>query len=63
MRLIAGLVVIAIGAGVFALPYWLPEVAEVTVAPEAYAMAGQVGGAIMGLGVVAMVIGAFRRRR
>jgi hypothetical protein len=63
MRWIGGLFVIAVGAGVFTLPHWLPDLAPgVTVTPETFVRAGQVGGAIMGLGVVALIIGLVRRR-
>ncbi len=57
-----GLLFVLIGAAVFSLPHWLPAVAEVTVTGETFARAGQVGGAVIGIGLVLLLIGLFRRR-
>ena len=62
MRLV-GVLLAAVGAGVLTLPVWLPRVADVTVTPETFERAGQVGGALAGFGVLVFVIGLFRRRR
>ena len=56
-----GLLLVLVGAGVFTLPFWLPRVAEVTVTAETFARAGQVGGAVVGAGLVLFVIALFRR--
>ena len=57
-----GLLFVLIGAAVFSLPRWLPAVAEVRVTAETFVRAGQVGGAVIGIGVVLLLIGLFRRR-
>ena len=57
-----GLLFVLVGAAVFSLPHWLPMVAEVGVTGETFARAGQVGGAVFGLGIVLVLIGLFRRR-
>ncbi|WP_333817729.1 hypothetical protein [Tabrizicola sp.] len=57
-----GLLLVLIGAGVFTLPMWLPSVADVSVTGETFTRAGQVGGAVAGVGLVLFVIGLFRRR-
>jgi hypothetical protein len=62
MRL-GGLLLILVGAGVFSLPFWLPRVAEVTAALGAFEVAGQIGGGLIGVGVVFLLIGLFRRTR
>ena len=56
-----GLLLALIGAAVFTLPHWLPGIASVTPTPETFARAGQVGGALAGIGIVLFVIGLFRR--
>ncbi len=57
-----GLMFVLIGAAVFSLPHWLPMVAEVRVTDETFTRAGQVGGAVIGLGIVLVLVGLFRRR-
>ena len=58
-----GLLVAATGAAVFALPLWLPRVAAVGPTAETFVRAGQVGGALAGVGIVLFVIGLLRPRR
>lgn len=62
MRFI-GLLLAVIGAAVFTLPHWLPLVARATVTAETFVRAGQVGGALIGAGVVLFLFGLFRGRR
>ncbi|RJY08298.1 hypothetical protein [Aurantiacibacter aquimixticola] len=57
------LLLIGLGTVVLTLPYWLPSVAEVRVTGETFARTGQVGGAIIGIGIAVLVVAVFRRRR
>lgn len=57
-----GLLVALIGAAVFTLPVWLPAVAGVSPTGETFARAGQVGGALAGVGLVLLLAGFLRRR-
>ena len=57
-----GLLFVAIGAAVFALPHWLPALAGARVTAETFLRAGRVGGAVAGIGIVLFLIGLFRRR-
>lgn len=61
--IIAGFLLAIVGGAVFTLPSWLPQVADVTAQPEAFAVAGQIGGALIGAGLALVVLSLFRRRR
>ncbi len=52
LKLVPAAMISIVGMAVFLLPYWLPALAEVQVTDETFVRCGQIGGGLIGLGVV-----------
>ena len=63
MKFLPGIMLIVLGLAVFFLPYWLPAVTDVRVEPEAFERSGQVGGAMIGVGLVLLVLFGLRKKK
>ena len=57
-----GLLLVVMGAGLFAAPFFPPASWPDEARARAFDMGGMIGGAMIGVGLVAMVVGLLRRK-